>query len=27
VTYRISLKADRFEFTDSEGCVVTYRRA
>lgn len=27
VTYRISLEADRFEFTDSEGCVVTYRRA
>jgi hypothetical protein len=27
VTYRISLRADRFEFTDSEGCLVTYRRA
>jgi hypothetical protein len=27
VTYRIALHADRFEFTDSAGCVVTYRRA
>jgi hypothetical protein len=26
VSYRIALQADRFEVTDSEGCVVTYRR-
>ena len=27
VTYRISLQIDRFEFTDSDDCLVTYRRA
>ena len=27
VTYQITLHADRFEVTDSEGCLVTYRRA
>jgi hypothetical protein len=27
VTYRIALQTDRFEFTDPEGCIVTYRRA
>jgi hypothetical protein len=27
VTYHISLQADRFEFTDSDDCLVTYRRA
>jgi hypothetical protein len=27
VKYQIVLHGDRFEFTDSEGCVVTYRRA
>jgi hypothetical protein len=27
VTYRISLQPDRFEFTDSDDCLVTYRRA
>ena len=27
VTYQIALHADRFEVTDSEGCLVTYRRA
>ena len=27
VTYQIALQADRFEVTDSEGCLVTYRRA
>ena len=27
VTYQIALQADRFEFTDSDGCLVTYRRA
>lgn len=27
VPYQITLQADRFEFTDSEGCLVTYRRA
>ena len=26
VTYQIAMKGDRFEFTDSEGCRVTYRR-
>lgn len=27
VTYHISLQADRFEFTDPDNCLVTYRRA
>ena len=27
VTYHISLQTDRFEFTDSDDCLVTYRRA
>ena len=27
VKYQIVVHGDRFEFTDSEGCVVTYRRA
>ena len=27
VKYQIVLHGDRFEFTDSEGCVVNYRRA
>ncbi len=27
VSYSITLGADQFEFTDSEGCHVTYRRA
>jgi hypothetical protein len=27
VTYQITLHDDRFEFIDSEGCAVTYRRA
>ena len=27
VTYEIALQSDRFQFTDSEGCVVVYRRA
>ena len=27
VTYQIALQVDRFEVTDSEGCLVTYRRA
>jgi hypothetical protein len=27
VTYPIDMQADRFEFTDAEGCHVTYRRA
>ena len=26
VKYRITLKGDRFEFTDPDGCRVTYRR-
>ena len=26
VKYRITLQADRFEFTDADGCRVTYRR-
>ena len=26
VKYRITLHADRFEFTDADGCRVTYRR-
>ena len=26
VNYRITLHADRFEFTDADGCRVTYRR-